>query len=172
MSNPFSGILTDELKTLFIQGISALLASNSCSRTVQLIYKGTKFEDCINCVQPVGGGGNATYQAGGPIPFNHGICPLCNNASKKVVQTTENINAVILWEPSQWVLNAPVNIPEGFIQTFTKIENLPKIKRAQEALMNTTISNYHKYRYVREGEPWPCGLSEDKFLLTNWKKAG
>ena len=56
MSNPFSGIITTEFKTLFTNMIDSLLEDDALTVPCRLTYEGTKFTLCTNCVpNPISG---------------------------------------------------------------------------------------------------------------------
>lgn len=106
------------------------------------------------------------------MPFrNGGICPLCGGNGKKAVVTTENINLGIIYDYRDFLgSSTPVNIPDGFIQTVSKKETIPKLLRAKELQPSIAIKNYVDSRFERASEPQPVGFGNDNFVFCNWKK--
>ena len=174
MTNPFSGIINSRFKQLFVDAISSLLYDDACTIPCVLSYGVTKYEDCINCnYSYVGNKSSNTYQSGGPIPFPNGvICPMCNGDGKKPIETTEDINLVVIWDSKNFIDSNTVNDPVGIIETITFIENTPKLKRAKEIIVAKDISNFGRHRYERISDPQPCGMGASSFVSCKWKKAG
>lgn len=174
MSNPFSGIISNNFKQLFNNAISALLYDDSLTLPCTIYYGVTKYEDCVNCnYDVVGRKSSNTYQSGGPVPFFMGtICPMCNGEGKRAVETTEDLNLMIIWDQKSFINSNTVNIPQGTIQTITFNYNTPKLKRAKEIIVATDIAKYARHRYERISEPQPCGLGNSDFVECMWKKTG
>lgn len=172
--NPFSGIISTKLKTLYNNAISALLYDESLTVPCTIYYGITKYEDCANCVYDSIGQKSANrYQAGGPAPFPFGtICPMCNGRGKRGVETTDTLNMMIIWDSTQFMPVGTVNKNEGMIQTITFESNTPKLKRAKEILVENRKEGYLKNRYERDGEPEPCGLLPTNFVSCIWKRVG
>src|SRR5688572_23965930 len=99
MSNPFSGLLTSGLKTLFNQAIEALLASDACGRPCRLYYGDTKWTDCQNCeFNELQGKSANIYTSGGPMPFENGrTCPYCQGLGRIAVEGTESVYLCVFW---------------------------------------------------------------------------
>ncbi len=174
MANPFSGLITTEFKTLFTDAIDALLENNACTVPCRLIFQGTKVEDCVNCIRPVGGGTSNIYHDGGPVHFRSGQpCPLCGGASKIISDSTETIFLLVLWNYKDWigVLNA-ISRPEGSVQTISKMSTIGQLKGANEIIIDTDIEPRVKHRFIRDGEPNICGLGASSYITTLWKKVG
>ena len=170
--NPFSGIVNNNLKTTFKNAISALLEDAALTVPCTLIYGG-KFTTCTNCIyDPIGKKSANRYLSGGPISFNNGqICPLCHGVGKKMPEPTETISLMPVWDYRQWV-NFDMNLqsPEGYVQTFSIYSTLPKLKRAQEAIIDTNIESSVRHRFKRHGAPNPAGLANSEFIVTMWEK--
>jgi len=174
MSNPFSGIINNNFKQLFTNAISALLYDDSCTLPCKLYYGATRYEDCVNCVyDPIGQKSANRFQDGGPSPFPFGgICPMCNGAGKRSVETTEEINLMVIFDHDQFMNRGTVADPAGMIQTVTFASNTPKLKRAKEIVVATDITSYGRHRYERVTEPQPCGFRSEDFVECLWKKSG
>ena len=91
----FEGIITAEFKQLFKDAITALLEDTALTVPCQLIYGGTKWTDCPNCLfSPATNKSTGIYTVGGPVPFYTGVCPYCNGAGRLSEEDTENIYLV------------------------------------------------------------------------------
>lgn len=172
--NAFSGIINSEFKNLFTDAISALLYNDACTFPCTIYYGITKYEDCNNCVyDPIGNKSSNKFQDGGPIPFPFGsICPMCGGEGKRGIETTENINLMVIWDAKEFLNVGTVNNPDNMIQTLTFSSNTPKLKRAKELIVSTDIQGYTTYRYERASEPHPCGFQSTDFVECLWKRLG
>tara|TARA_Y100001973_G_C5204790_1_gene340628 strand:+ start:869 stop:1387 length:519 start_codon:yes stop_codon:yes gene_type:complete len=171
--NNFSGIINSDFKSLFKDAISALLYDDALTVPCKIYYGVTKYQDCTNCVyDPIGQKSSNRFQDGGPIPFPFGsICPMCNGDGKKPIETTEDINLMVIWDEKQFMNAGTVNNPEGNIQTVTFSNNIPKLVRAKEIVVNTDLGSYGRYRYQRCSEPQLCGFNSE-FVECIWKRSG
>ena len=169
--NIFSGLINSEFQTLFTDAFSALLYNDALTMPCTLSYGVTRYEDCPNCkAAAVGQMPSTRYQDGGPMPFPFGsICPMCNGAGKRPVESTETVRLMIIWDYRKFV-NTP-GIPEhnGDIQTVTFSYNTPKLTRAKEIIVET---DYGRHRFQRASQPQPCGLGNDDFVECIWKRTG
>lgn len=172
MANLFSGIITSEFKQLFNDAISALLYDSACTLSCTLYYGITKHEACANCVYDSIGQKSANrYQDGGPAPFPFGtICPMCDGRGKRGVESTEDINLMVIWNYREFIDVGTINNPAGTIQTLTFDEHTPKLKRAKELVVATDITNYSNHRFQRISEPQPCGLGNTEFVSCLWER--
>lgn len=171
MSNPFSGIITSDLKTLYTNMIDALLEDTALTVPCKLIYEGTKWTLCPNCrISPISGRSTNVYNGTGPVSFSMGTCPVCNGDGRLQHQTNETIYMAVLWNYRDWIVEIPVNYPEGHIQTISKINTVDQIKRANEMVVDTNIEQYSKHIFEREGEPNPLGFGADSYVFTMWKR--
>ncbi len=174
MANPFSGVISPDLKLLFTNAIDALLENNACTVPCRLIYQGTKVEDCVNCIRPVGGGTANIYHDGGPVPFRSGQpCPLCGGSGKIISESTGTIFLLPLWNYKDWVgVPNAISRPEGTVQTISKMSTIGQLKEANEIIIDTDIEPLVAHRFVRDGEPNICGLGASSYITTLWKKVG
>jgi len=173
--NPFSGLVDSSFKTVFNNAISSLLDDSALTISCTLTYGVTRYESCVNCVyDPIGRKSSNRYQNGGPIPFPfQGICPVCNSAGKRPVESTENVNLAVIFEPRDFIdLGVHANTPDGYIQTLAKKTMTPKLQRAKEIIVATDISGYFSHRYQRASEPTPIGLGNNEFVVCSWKRVG
>ena len=176
MSNPFSGIITQGLKDLHKNMIDALLEDAALTRPCRLIYSSTKYTDCPNCIyDALGNRSSGRYEPGGPVPFQLGArCPVCNGAGRIAQEESEDdIYLCILWDYKHWI-NFDVNVqsPAGKVQTLSKIELTPKLKRANEIIFATDVEEYIRHRFQRDSEPQPCGFGANNYVTVMWKRIG
>lgn len=175
MSNPFSGILTAEFKTLFTNSIDALVEAAGCAVTCRILYGNTKFNSCENCLFNAAGNKSANrYLSGGSVPFRNGqTCPVCRGVGKIPDEQTEDIELIVIWDSKSFVNLGHDNTaltPNMFAQTFCAINKYPKLKRAKEIILDTDKENYVRQRFTIYGEPEPCGFDGSQYILTTWKR--
>jgi len=172
LSNPFSGIITSDFKEIFTNMIDALLEDEALTVPCRLIYEGTKFTLCPNCiVSPITGRSAGLYNGSGPHSFTTGSCPVCNGVGRINDQQTEDLYLCVLWNYKDWIGDIAVNTPDGYVQTISKIDTLDSIKRANKILINTDLQTYVKHYFTRSGEPTPVGLGSDAYIFTMWRKS-
>jgi hypothetical protein len=173
--NPFSGIITQELKDLHCNMISSLLLNDGLTTACRLDYGVTRYDDCSNCIfDPIGRKSSGRYQSGGPVPFQFGSrCPVCNGNGRIGHTETEPINLMVIWDYRSWI-NFDINTqsPAGRVQTMSIMSTLPKLKRARFVTLATDIENHIKHKFQRDSEPEPCGFGEDNFITVLWKRIG
>lgn len=176
MSNPFSGLITTAFKDTHQNMIEALIEQNACSVQCRLIFTGLKFDTCPDCIDfnPIGNRLGNPYHSGGTGPFlNTSGCPTCNGSQKIPVETTENIDLLVIWQYRRFISpfgQSGVSIEQGDAQTFAKKELGPKLKNCQYIIFDTDIEEYKDQRFVRNSENIPCGLGRSPFIYTTWKK--
>ena len=173
--NPFSGIINSSFKTIFNNAISSLLEDSALTISCTLTYGVTRYESCANCVyDPIGRKSSNRFQNGGPVPFPfQGICPVCNGVGKKPVESSEDVNLAVIFEPRDFIaLDTHVNTADGYIQTLANKSMTSKLQRAKEIIVATDISGYFNHRYERVSEPTPLGLGNNEFVLCSWRRLG
>ena len=174
MPNPFLGIITSEMKTLFTNAIDALLEDDACMVPCTLIFGDTRWTDCSNCVFDAARNRSSNkYQAGGPILFNHGVCPYCHGVGGfPLAANTETVYLMPLWDYKEWIdwqgSSEKSRSAAGLVQTISKMSTISNLKRAKEVIINTTIEKYTHHRFTRHGEPTPCGFGNDAYIFTMW----
>lgn len=177
MSNPFSGIVSPELKQLFNNAIDSLLENNALTLPCKLRYAGQQNPIlCNNCIyDPITKLSANLYNGTGPNPFADGtICPVCvgNGITDSEVTITSKIfNLAVIFD-SKYFLNTNklINIPQGNIQTLCSIHLMPHIRSANDMIVDTKIQNYADYIYERESDPEPAGLGDSRYIITMWRK--
>lgn len=174
--NPFSGVITEKFKKTFSQAMNALLEDTGATVPCKLIYSSGKYETCPNCIiNPVSNQSGGVYNGSGPNPFTAGRCPYCLGAGRKEIVADETIYLMVIWDSKKWMKMASnIQNPDEYVQTFSNIDKMPKLKRAKEIYINVNIDGYSHQKYVRDGEPENCGccLGDEAFITTMWKKSG
>ncbi len=137
-----------------------------------LVYPEKRVE-CTNC-SPVTFGGRSTsiYKTGGPVPFSTGmICPLCEGKGFHITENTEKIRLRVYWNRKQWVdVGFNADIPDNVIQTIGYMTDLPKIEKAKTLSVHETIAGYGTMEFTREGESYPHGFKQDRYVITFWRR--
>lgn len=176
MSSPFDNIISAEFKNTFNQAIDAILANNALTVPCTIRYAGAKNTTyCNNCkFDNISKLSSNIYNGTGPVPFvENTICPVCMGIGLKTNDSSEIIYLAVIFD-GKYFLNttssAVVNIVDGMIQTLCNISHLPKIRNADEIIIDNNISNYGGYTYQRAGDPIPMGLGDNRYILTTWKR--
>lgn len=140
----------------------------------RLIYTGSKYEDCPNCLGNPYSPGGSIYSGSHGQPFRFGQpCPTCGGSGVRVVESTEDIRLCVIWDYKQFTnLAGPLVGDVGsMIQTFSKMSTtIDKIKQATSIIVDTDIEQYSKHRFSRIGEPNPCGFGASTYITTLWEK--
>lgn len=162
------------MKTLFTNAIDALLEDDACMVPCRLIFEGTKFTDCPNCILSVSTKVSSNkYQTGGPMPFNTGICPYCQNRGLIRDEQTETVYLLPIWDYKDWVgwkgSSEKSRYANGSVQTMSAMSTISNLKRAKEIIINTDIEKYTHHRFTIDGEPTPIGFGADSYIFTMWK---
>lgn len=108
----------------------------------------------------------------GPVSFApNQICPVCLGTGSTENTAKENIYLTVIFDYKNFInrLNN-VNIVEGYIQTICSIEYYSKLKKCSEIIVDSNLTNLTQNIYVRDSEPTPVGLGDNKFIFTNWKR--
>jgi len=174
VTNPFSGIITSDLKALFTNAIDALLEDDACMIKCKLIYGDTKWSNCCNCIfDATKNRSSNKYKSGGPTPFYHGVCPHCKGVGRVATESTEDIYLLPLWNYRDWITWAgsaeKSRYPEGSVQTMSKMNTLAQLSRAKEVIINTDITHYEHHKFTRAGKPTPIGFGNDAYIFTMWE---
>ncbi len=174
--NPFSGVITSGMKTMFSDAISSLLLNTACTSPCRIIYGGTKYTDCVNCIyDAIGQKSSNRYQNGGPVPFQMGtLCPVCNGLGKIADEPTEeNVSLMVIWDYKQWInFNLNTRSPDGLAQTLSTASLTPKLLRADRVVFATDIEGYVRHQFTRDGEAEPCGFGNNDFVSIMWRRIG
>ncbi len=138
-----------------------------------LVYP-EKRDECTNCTL-VGFGGRSTsiYKAGGPLAFTNGmVCPLCEGRGFKITENTEKIRLRVYWNRKDWVdVGFQVDVPDNIIQTIGYMTDMPKIDKSKNLIVHETISGYGTMRFTRQGDSYPHGFKQDRYVVTFWSRS-
>jgi hypothetical protein len=63
-----------------------------------------------------------------------------------------------------------INIPAGTIQTICHSSLLPKIRNANDVVVDTALEQYGNYVYQRAGDPEPLGFGDNRYIATIWSR--
>lgn len=176
MANPFVNIISNELFTLYNQGVNELIRSQEFT-PVKLVFPSKKVE-CINCIYDTNSKRSSNiYKTGGPVSFNNGtICPYCRGAGLIENEVSENITAIIIWNKQTWLPTESKAMDwqtaSGLVDLYTYIENLPKIQRANYIIINTVIAPYNIYKFKRVGDAQSIGLQQNKYIVQKLERFG
>jgi hypothetical protein len=181
MSNIFNNVITPEFKNIFNQAIDSILSQNGLTIPCKFIYK-TEVQNisqlCNNCYfDTISKLSSNQYNGTGPVPFQNTSCPVClgsgytTNLSQDNV-SEEIINLGVIFDSKYFIKldSNTVNIPDGSLQTISKIESLYKIKNASYMIIDPALQIYNDYSYEKMGDPNPCGFGSNRYLITMWKR--
>ncbi len=176
MSNPFSGIISTDLKSLFTNMIDALLEDEALTVPCRFVYSGTKFTKCPNCkFNSLTGKSANTYQTGGPYPFTNGkICPFCNSEGKIADENDDDIiYLAVIWDQRKWLsVGQQVVNPQNSIQTICRMGLLNRIEKVKEIIVDTNIEKFVRHRFQRAGKSIPIGFGDNQYIVTIWERSG
>lgn len=170
-TNPFTGIISPALKTLFKQGMDE--AISGCSVPCQLRYFTTKYEtDTAAAYDPIGKKTPNRTITGAPAPFSMSQPGPMNDAqNKKVTVQTEDVDLCVVFDMRKFVpMSTKVTSGDNYVQTLCSVDLLEKIMQCQELVADTTLTNRLRITLARAGDPEPCGLGESSYIVCLWKK--
>lgn len=176
MTNPFSNLINSELKQLYNDAISSLLETTALTVPCLFRYSGAGSSvHCSNCIfDTISGLSSNKYNNSGPNPFPEGsVCPVCMGMGQTTSPaSTETIYLACIFDSKYWMnlSSKVINIPDGMVQTISKIDLLPKIRNASDIIIDTSIAKYGNYTYERVGDPEPAGLGNHAYIITMWKR--
>jgi len=174
MTNPFSGIITADMKTLYTNMIDSLLEATALTVPCRLVYGETDWTLCPNCTyDPVNNRSSGIYNGTGPRSFTRGmVCPICNGRGKTPpTDNTKSMNIMVLFNSKEWLkMSTNVKTPGKTALTLSKITTHDDIVQAQKIVFDTDIEPYGKYIFQRVGDPEPLGWGADAYILTTWEQ--
>lgn len=173
--NLFANLISDNFKSLHQRMIDGMLEPNKCTVKCILKYQSTKFNDCSNCIyDAIGGKSSNRFQSGGPVPFHHGVCPVCNGAGKIINIEQEIVYSLPIWDSKDWInvdLNQ-ISTAKINVQLMNKIDDYTKLKRATSLTIDSSVTNLGIPDFVRVGDPEICGFGGSDYIISSWKRAG
>lgn len=170
MSNPFDGIISDDIKLLYYQAIEGLL--ESLALPCQIIYGTTSYSECSNCDGPIGGRPMNTALSGHRTPTRTSSgCSACGGTGRIPVDSSENINICVIWNPKQFIKIGTINVADGQVQTISRVgDSFNQIKTAKYLLVDTNVSVLGSYKFERAMDPILVGLGGSDFVICNWTR--
>lgn len=155
--------------------MDSLLGQEGLSTEVIFTYDSNKKRLCPNCIFDVNLKKSANkYKTGGPLPFNLGrICPYCNGAGYDSDSTSSTGYLAVVWDYRKWI-NPPPDIAQadGMIQTISNVSYLWDIRQCKNMSVVYPGPKNKPHKFVLYGEPNPCGLGDNNYIVCMWKKAG
>lgn len=129
-------------------------------------------QPCPNCSQDTMTGKSANqYNGTGPQPFQDSLCPYCNGDGFLSIPVLRSIKLRCYFTPKHWLkMPIDVKIPEGAMQTFGYLSDLPDCQRAEHMTVNTQEGNFGRYRYQMYGEPVYHGFQKNRYFMCFWTR--
>lgn len=177
MANIFNNIISSDFKNLYDQAIDSILENNALTVPCSIFYDTPNDSFCSNCLfDPINNRSLNIYNGAGPAPFpENSICSICNGYGKVEKSKSEIVYLAVIFDSKYWLnwgSNAKVvNIGDGSVQTICKMELFPKLINAQYMTMDTSIQSYRSYQYALAGDPTPCGLGNNRYIITMWSRS-
>ena len=56
------------------------------------------------------------------------------------------------------------------IQTICRSIYLPKIRNANELIVDVDLEKYGGYNYQRDSDPNPVGFGDNRYIITMWRR--
>lgn len=176
MTNPFAGIISQDLKDLYNNAIDALLETTALTLPCKIRYAGQQNQNfCNNCVyDPITKLSASIYNGTGPNPFpDNGVCPVClgNGVSdSETSYTASTISLAVIFDSKYFINNNKVlNVPDGSIQTICPITFITQIRNANDLVVDTSTDPYGSRIYQRASEPELAGFGSSRYIITLWK---
>ena len=135
---------------------------------------------CDNCIQDaITGLSTNIYKTGGPIVFsNYTLCPRCDGIGKLYDSEEETIRARVYYNsrdfvsPVNWQIDARMTADKHIVQIVTYMENLPKLERAIELIIDDQVRGYREYKCQPYSAPIPHGFRRNRYVIQYWQRAG
>jgi|SRR6056300_717157 len=160
------------LKTLYNNQIDILLASTGLTIPCSLVYETTKISECPNCIyDTMSRKSSNQYKPGGPILFSNGqTCPFCLGSGVTNSSVAEKqVHFAVLTDSKNFI--GPINKADIDAQTICSIGYLDSIKQCSKIIFNTDIDYLTNNIFIRDNEPMPVGLGDNRYIFTNWKRS-
>lgn len=164
-------MINQSFKNLFNHHITSLIGENGLGSNCTLKFNNSVTELCNNCVyDSLSKASSNIYNDTGPSPFSDGtICPVCMGiGSVQTNSTTYPVNMAVIFDSKYFfnISNKVVNLPNSTIQTICGIEHLNYINNCYELIVDSVPNQ----SYERYESPNPCGLGDQNYIITTWRK--
>jgi hypothetical protein len=176
MSSIFDSLINTDFKNTFNNAIDALLLQTALTVPCKLLYSGQQNNTyCNNCIfDPISKLSANIYNSTGPVPFTeNSICPVCMGMGLKTSDAYETVYLAVIFD-SKYFMNITskntINVVDGMVQTICHTTLLPKLRNANELIVDTNIEAYGEYAYQRASDPTPVGLGDNRYIMTMWKR--
>jgi hypothetical protein len=130
------------------------------------LYFPPTFETCVNCANSQYGN---SYKSGGPMPFNHGSCPMCGGTCQKEIEYTDDIRVRAYSRDAESFskrrfqrMGISIDVPKAELFTIFYLADAYKVK----------LCNYAKIldaRYSPITLPQPHGFGKDRYAFCFWE---
>jgi hypothetical protein len=166
-------IITSQHKELYRAMIDSLFEDDVLALNCTLIYENADKIECPNCeIDPMSGRSANLYKTGGSLEFINGQqCPVCAGDGYLFNKKEESIKLLVLFDYKYWInFNSNIGVPDGTIQTISKIDILPKVKNANRLIVDSSLNGLTRNLFSRVSDPEPAGLGDNSYFFTFWKK--
>lgn len=136
-----------------------------------LIYPPVK-SLCPNCIynSRVGSSSNK-YKIGGPVPFDGGLCPVCDGNGFQEESQEESIMLRCYFDKKSWMkLGVEFKLADGGCVVYGHIRDMNKVQKANEITLNDANSGNGVFRYRLSGEPIPHGFKKKKYFIAGMNR--
>jgi hypothetical protein len=174
MNNPFSNIISTELKQIYKYAIDEVLSSHGLTVPCSIYYdKPSASTFCNNCIiDPISQISSNIYNSTGPSPFpENTICPVCGGSGMVSGEKIEIINLGVLFDNKYFIrpiANSVIGWPNNSIQTICAHTLAHKLRAASRLMIGGTASQYSTYEYTRQSDPQPIGFGDTNYIVTLW----
>jgi hypothetical protein len=174
-TSPFDQIFTNDLKAIYNDAIDAILNDTGLTVKCRLLYSGQENQQyCNNCIyDQISKLSSNIYNSTGPNPFpENSICPVCMGMGIVDSDSSEILSLACIFD-GKYFLNwssKTANIPDGMIQTICRSIYLPKIRNANELIVDVDLEKYGGYNYQRDSDPNPVGFGDNRYIITMWRR--
>lgn len=168
----FSSLITDDLLGIFQDGIDQTITS--FGQPVKLIYPPTKTTCSVCSGDSIGKKPSSFVQSGGSVPnfvTGGGVCSACGGTGIKETSATETITLKIYWNSKEFIkMGVKIDLPDTAVQTVGYMIDLPKVKKAMEAIMVSDLDHYVEWKFRRIGDAVPYGFKQERYFIQFWDR--
>lgn len=143
-------------------------------KNCKIVYP-QKWTECPNCQLDIDTGqSTGIYKSGGPVPFtNYTICPYCGGTGRFSTNETDTIQLRVYFNQKQFIKIEKLGgvvIDNDTIQVIGYMEDVPKVERAQELIVDTNVEGYKQYSFQPISPPIPWGFRHIRYFIQMWKR--